>query len=99
MFYTAADKLIYKSPTGSQFDPLVLHRKLILASGGLVNQHLLAWSSPDTSDVEKAMAEEKLVTAARSTFGLAAFDKDGGVLDGVALDCLTHYLEWLEKNA
>lgn len=98
MFYTAADKLVYESPTGVKYDPLAVHRKLIFASGGSVNDSLSTWADSTASDVERAAAEEQLVRYGRTAFDLKPFDQDGGVVDGVVLDCLDHYLRWVDAK-
>lgn len=96
MFYTDAEKQIYLSPADTRHDPLALQRKLVVASGGNLNATLETWADPKAREVERASAEEKLVTAARTAFGFKPFDADGGVTDAIVLDTLDHFLRYLQ---
>ncbi len=98
MFYTEADKLIYTSPINKKYDPLALHRRLIVSCGGVINMRLATWTSETASDIERAIAEEDLVAVTRQAFNFKPFDQEDGVTDGVALNCLVDFLGWIEKN-
>lgn len=99
MFYSEQERLIYTSPAGSRHDPLQIQRRLVLVSGGQLNDYLDLWTKTDGTAVERARAEEELVRFSRLSFDLKPFDQEGGVVDAVALDCLDHFLRWLEGNA
>lgn len=58
MFFNDCDKRIYKSPTGRDYDPLAVHRQLTVASGGLLNDWLAAWTATDAGVVDKAQAHQ-----------------------------------------
>jgi len=98
MFYSNSDKLIYTAPHGRPYDPLALQRKLLLASTGTLNDLLATWSAAESTDLDRAAAEESLVAITRSAFDLQPFDTEGGVTDRIALNCLTDFLEWLAKK-
>ncbi len=98
MFFNQLDKLIYTSPLDKKFDPLALYRKLITSRGGVINDRLSIWSDETATSFNKAMAEEELVAISRQSFELKPFTEEDGVTDGVALNCLVDFLEWIEKN-
>jgi hypothetical protein len=98
MFYNEIDKLIYESPLKKKYDPLVVYRHLILHSNGKINDLLAIWSEDSSSDVHKAVAEGQLVDIARKVFDLKPFSEEGGVVDGVVLNELVDYIDWLEKK-
>ena len=99
MFYPDDAKRIYTSPAGTKYDPLAVHRKLVLAGGGRLNDHLASWADPETPEVARAAAEEELVRVARDAFALGGFAEEGGSTDREALDALCDFLEWLAGKA
>lgn len=94
MYFSDADKQIYTSPDDRRFDPLAVHRKLVVVTGAKINDYLADWNGPDL--VAKAVAEERLALASRSAFGYLPFDQDGGVTDAVALETLFHFLHYCQ---
>lgn len=96
MFYTDDQKLIYTAPTGTRFDPLAVHRSLILFSRGTLNDLLAAWGDKEGTEFGRAEAEENLIRVAREVFQLKPFDVEGGVTDSTVIKVLCDYLEWLE---
>lgn len=96
MLYDEKDRNIYKSPTGDEFDPLAVQRKLRLASGGRINDCLVQWESDDPMEAD--VAEENLVEFARTAFKFGSFE-DEGPTDAVVLETLTHFLDYLKNSA
>jgi hypothetical protein len=96
LFTADADKLIYESPAKAKYDPVALHRRLVLAGNGKLNDWLATWGDDAAAEVDVARAEEALVAAARTAFNLKPFDADGGSTDRDAIDALCHFLEWTE---
>lgn len=97
MLYTLPQRLIYESPGGTRYDPLALHRRLITAAGGSdrLNENLAVWGEKTAPEVNRAAAEEYIVTAARAAFALKPFDQDGGCTDAEVLVIAEDFLEWL----
>lgn len=108
MFFPAHEKLIYAPPdhpAGASYDPLALDRELVRLTGGrlsaLLVQHRAGSDGLGNVDagaeadnaLQSARAEEELVRAARTAFGLPDFPAS---TDGVALELLWHYLEYME---
>jgi hypothetical protein len=98
VFYPDADRLVYAAPSGSRHDPLALHRRLVLASGGTLNDSLAVWGDPGAAEVDRAAAEDRVVAATRRAFDLKPFDADGGSTDAEVLALIRHFLEWLSKK-
>jgi hypothetical protein len=96
MFYTATERLVYESPTKAKYDPVALHRKLVLAAGGKLNDWLATWGDEAAAEVDVAKAEEGLVAAARAALALTPFGDGTGHTDRDAIDALCHFLEWCE---
>jgi hypothetical protein len=106
MLFAPHEKSIYQ-PEGSdkRFDPLLLHNALVVASGGRLNELLVAWSassdnlgdvsqgSQARSAVMSAEAEMELARVARKVFGLPDFPE---ATDGEALELLDDYCRWME---
>lgn len=95
MFYTPAERLIFTSPLGA-FDPITLQRKLVIASGGALNNWLAVWGDSKAPEIAVATAEESLVGAARVAFGVKPLTADGGTTDREVLDTLCAFLRWAE---
>jgi hypothetical protein len=108
MFFQDHEKQIY-SPAGSdlRFDPLDLDRRLVLHSRGNLPILWVLWKT-QTGDVlidgvaddasaalERAMAEEQIVRAARNAFQLPDFPD---CTDAQALEYLCDFLEWMRKK-
>lgn len=97
--YSDQDRNIYQFPDGSQFaDPIAIHRRLIIALNGDVNQALD--QAEHENPVVKARAELQLADASRVAFNLPYFNpEDGsGLTDEEVLFLLRDYLSWREKN-
>lgn len=92
--YSATEKLIYTSASGTQYDPLQLHRQLTLLSGGKVNDWTADWNSAD--GVVRAEAETQLVLLSRTVFGLKPFNDPDGHSDSQAIALLEHYLSYCQ---
>lgn len=75
-------------------DPLALNRKLYIATQGQLRELVIQYNEGET-DLDKAKAEEALVAATRTAFGLAPVSRNGGVGDAAVLSLLSHFLEWL----
>ncbi len=111
--YTEKEKQIYTPPLpdGAARDPLAVRRTLYAATGGRLNDLLAdadaaaAVTAETTGDITRgpenfvvaAQAEESLARAARKAFGLPGFPD--GPPDGVVLEAMHHFLDWLEGNA
>lgn len=98
MFYNDIDKLIYHSPANRNYDPLALYRRLISFSEGNINKLLLMWSDKEQTEINRLAAEEQIVSIARQAFELKPFNEEDGVVDGIVLNTLLDYLDWLEKK-
>lgn len=96
MTFTEQQRQIYAAPTGHRFDPLAVERRLRVLSAGKMNELLDQWDSDD--EVVSAVAEENLVTVARTAFGFLPLVEDGGVSEADVLDCLVDFLAWLGKS-
>lgn len=95
--YTAKDREIYRFPDSDRSaDPLELRRRLTIHTQGHLSEWVKLFNDGET-DLERAQAEELLVTAARKAFDLKPVDQVGGVVDAVVLEYLAHFLEWLLK--
>jgi len=105
MFFPDHEKLIYAPPGfDTKLDPLAVDRALRIASNGTLAGLLSDWQSASdglgdisqgstsANDVLSARAEETLVRVAREAFGLPPFPD---CTDGVALEVLCDYLEWM----
>lgn len=90
--WSEPDRLIYRPPLPDApgLDPLRVERGLRIASKGEFNAWLDEMSGKD--DYAAAVAEEKVLAAAREAFGYPQ-DK---VLDEVVLHVLDDFLRWLE---
>jgi hypothetical protein len=98
MIFSENDKQIYNAPTGKKYDPLSLQRKLIIASGGTLNNYLNTWVNDQSKEFDRAVAEDFLINVTRKAFTLPSFDEDNTVTDELVLKCLEDFLRWLEKN-
>ena len=106
MKYEPHEKLIY-SPPGSteKYDPLVLDRSIMIASGGKINEMMVAWygAGDDLGDISEggkpnklimsAQAEEQLAKVSRKVFNLPDFP---ACLDAIALEFIDHFLRYME---
>lgn len=90
--WSEPDRLIYRPPLPDApgLDPLRVERGLRIASKGEFNAWLDEMAGKD--DYAAAVAEEKVLAAAREAFGYPQ-DK---VLDEVVLHVLDDFLRWLE---
>lgn len=109
MFFEDHLKKVYRSPVGTDHDPLAVQRTLVDATGNRLNALLADWQAvhddgrgeirtPETVDkfaVLSVQAEGKLVKAARVAFGVKPFPEQ---TDAEALECLCDFLEWCEKK-
>ncbi len=99
MFFSEADRLIYKCPvTEKALDPLALKRAITVASKNRFNA--IVQEARSTDELVRATAEGQLVAVGRAAFGLAPIDpKSGaGVLDTVVLEAVTAFTRWLSKK-
>lgn len=94
MFYSATDRIIYKSPVGPSLDPLAVHRKLVRESAGKVNEWIADLNTDNALLV--AEAQEQLVALVRSVFGLKPFTEPDGHTDSQAMGLLEDYLRYVE---
>lgn len=94
MFFSDDEKLIYTAPTGTKYDPIALHRKLVVASGGRLNEWLATWGDRTAPEIAVATAEESLVGAARTAFACTPFNNGTGTPDRDVIDSLCDFLEW-----
>lgn len=79
-----------------RFDPLAVRRKLVIASNGELNNLIEVWEDQrDAETVAAALAEEKLVAAARSAFSLKPLGEESGVCDADVIEVLADFLEYL----
>ncbi|QEL19078.1 hypothetical protein [Limnoglobus roseus] len=95
--FAAKDRLIYADVSGKSLDPLVVRRKLMLATKGELNALLDQAAGSDP--LPALAAEEALAGAARTAFDFPAFTPDGG--GATDLDCLeelNRFVEWVEKK-
>jgi hypothetical protein len=97
MIYTDKEKQIYSSPVGTLHDPIGVFNFLTFYSEGKFNSWLNAFFQPE-SDVERAGAALKLVEVARAAFGLQPLTETGGHGDGVVLEVIEHFTEYLSKK-
>jgi hypothetical protein len=89
-------RAIYKEEAlGRTYDPLRVHRRLLLASGFEVNEWL---ADHDSDDLEKRVrADEKLLPLIRDAFDLGEFRGDDyGVLDSECFAVLERFNEYLQ---
>lgn len=109
MFFQEHEKLVYHPPLAPPdhkgYDPLAVDRALTAITGGKLADLIEDWKAPgqDTGDVSPegkakarvyaAAAEGELAKASRAVFGLPEFPE---CTDGVALEYLCHYLEYME---
>jgi hypothetical protein len=95
MTYSEKERSIYTAPTGDEFDPLAVQRKLRISSRGRINECIQQWQSED--QVEADVAEENLLAFARTAFGFKPFDESGPT-DAVVLETLHHFLDYLKNS-
>lgn len=96
--YESREREIYKLPVGDRFaDPLAARRRLLVTTNGRLNSLLDDHEGEDA--VAAAVAEEELVKATRTAFGLPPLTPTGGVADADVLATLTDFLAWLSKPA
>lgn len=93
--YTTSDRQIYSHPgSDRKYDPMELRRRLVIHTEGRLNEWVAEFNDGE-SEYVRALAEEKLVAAARKSFELKPAVEAHGVTDQTVLDYLAHYLEWL----
>jgi hypothetical protein len=95
--FTEQDRQIYTDPaTGRKYDPLAVKRAITAATNGQFNVLVTAVSGDDPA--RAADAQDRLIAAARSAFGLKPLDPDTGqgVLDAVAYEALIEFTRWLK---
>lgn len=99
MFSESARQIYAPAINGNElgrFDPLAVRRKLVIASGGELNSLIDTWEEQrDAETVAAALAEEKLVAAARSAFSLKPISDENGVCDADVIELLADFLEYL----
>jgi hypothetical protein len=90
------DRDIYRDPiTGVMYDPLKVHRKLVVGSRNEINKWLADHRNSD--DLVSLAAEEKLLPVIRAAFDLAPIDPTGrGITDAHALAVLERFLEYAQ---
>lgn len=75
------------------YDPIKVRRHLLIYSQNQFSDWVSKYN--EGSEVEQANAEELLISVSRKAFNLPEVTEQGGVDDGVVLDLLAAYLEWL----
>jgi len=94
MPYSEKERSIYKLPnTDLSVDPLEVRRCLLIESEGKLQDLIVTFNDSD-SELEVAMAEDKLVKIARSAFKIKPVN-EGGTTDANVLEYLANFLEWL----
>jgi len=87
---------IYSPPNSNRsFDPLDVRRKLIIHTNGELTKLIDLYNDGD--ELNKAIAEDRLILATRKTFGLPPLSEQNGFSDETVLEYLAHFLEWLSK--
>lgn len=96
MIYTEAEKSVYTSPVGTRHDPLAVCHLLTIHSAGNWNAWLSAYYKPE-NEVERATAALQLAQVARKVFDLKPL-LEAGVGDGVVLEVVDHFMDYLSKK-
>lgn len=105
MFFTEREKMVYEAPGGWNYDPVVIDRRLVIATHNRLREYLelrnavvegrgdVSKEGVNSLVVDAAQAELALAQAARKAFELPDFPE---CTDGQALELLYHFLGWLE---
>lgn len=88
------DQEIYRDPlTGTAYDPLRVHRRLVVGSKNEFNLWLRDHRGED--ELKALAADDKILPVVRDAFGLPPVSPDGGgITDAQAFMILERYLEY-----
>lgn len=95
--YTETEKQIYTSPLQTKHDPVDVSNRLIINSNGKFNEWLSVWQSTEADAVSRAVAALNIAATGRTVFGFKKLVDDGAG-DGVVLEVVAHFMEYVTKK-